>query len=426
MGRLFSICLFALILGIPAAFAVMSLQKEALVSKPGDINLADFKHAQKLAERYDPRKMPPELITTVQATSDELDTIFKGVFSSVKQIATRVRVTQFGVIAAMTAEVPIPNNPLGRFLNIRAVIAPSEDGFEISRFAIGSLEIPPKIVKPVILYGLNQLVGDGNGQPILDSVRSVQVAEPEVIIAFQPPAGLIETLKEAAKQYVQVSNPDIVRRYYEKIDDVIADLPRSGHVSLMEVMRPVFEMAQSRSRRLDAMRENEAALLAIAIYFGDSRFERFVGEVRSSEAKARQRSLDHFRLNGRHDFVQHFTISMGLALTGGDVAANMIGELKEAKDSEKSSGFSFTDIGADRAGVKLAKRAVSGESEALRIQQVLANSHSEDIFFPRFTDLPEGLSTAVFRQRYGDVNSREYKRVISEIDRRIFNTRVFK
>ena len=117
---------------------------------------------------------------------------------------------------------------------------------------------------------------------------------------------------------------------------------------------------------------------------------------------------------------------MGLTLTGGDLAANLIGELKEAEDSEKSSGFSFTDIGADRAGVKLANRAVSNEGAALHTQRILANGQNEEVFFPQFTDLPEGLSSDAFRQRYGDVNSKAYKRIIGEIDRRIFSTRLYK
>ena len=426
MRRYIPVSLLVLIVGLPVAVAVLCLEKEPLVVKPGDINLADFKHAQELAERYDPRRMPPEEITTVRATSDELDTVVKGALSGVNRIAARVKVTQLGVIGAMTLEMPLPDNPLGRYVNIRTAIAPSEDGLEIARLAIGSMEFSSAVTRPVVLYVLNKLTGDENGQPILDSVKSVRVSEPVVTIAFQPPPRLIETLKEAARQHALVSDPDLVRRYYEVIDDAMSDLPRSGQVSLIEVIRPVFELAQSRSRDLNPIRENEAALLALAIYFGDSRFERFVGEVRTEEQKSRQLSLDHMRLNGRHDFVQHFTISIGLALAGGDLAANLIGELKEAKDSEKTSGFSFTDIGADRAGVQLAKKAVSGDGAALRIQRILANTHSEDIFFPQFTDLPEGLSTAVFRQRYGDVNSREYKRVIAEIDKRIYNTRLFK
>ena len=424
MGRVICISLLALLIGVPAACVVMSLDKEPLISRADEINLADFKHAQELAARYDPRRMPPDHITTVQTTSDELDTLLKGAFAGVKRVTTRVKVSQFGVIAALTVKAPIPDNPLGRYVNIRTVIAPSEEGFDITRFAVGSMEIPPSFIKPAILLGLARLVGKEKAQPILDSVRSVQVAGSEVTIAFRPPPDMVETIKTSVKQHLLVSNPEIVRRYYEKIAETMSDFPPGTRVSLTEIIRPVFRLALQRSQDLDPVRENEAALLAIAIYFGDPRFERFVGDVRPAGTNPQPQSLDHLGLNGRHDFVQHFSISMGLALTGGDTAANLIGELKEAKDSEKRSGFSFTDIGADRTGVKLAKKAISNAEAALRVQRILANTHDEEVFFPQFTDLPEGLSNDAFRRRYGDVNSRQYKRVIAEIDKRIFNTRL--
>ena len=304
MGRLIGFSLLALVIGLPAVGVVMGIQKEALVSKPAEINLTDFERAQELAERYDPRRMSPETITMVQTTSDELDTLLKGAFSGVTRVATRVKVSRFGVIAALTAELPLPDSPLGRFVNVRTVIAPSQDGLEITRFAVESMEFPPSMIKPAILSGLDRLVGKDKGQPILDSIQAVQIADPAVTIAFRPPARLIDTLKAAAEQHASVSDPEIVRRYFEKIDDVMSDLPHDGQVSLMEIVRPVFQLAQSRSQKRDPTRENEAALLAIAIYFGDTRFERFVGEVRTAGAKSRQPSLDHIRLNGRHDFVQ--------------------------------------------------------------------------------------------------------------------------
>ena len=73
----------------------------------------------------------------VQTTSDELDTLLKGVFSGVKQVATWVKLSRFGVIAALTPELPIPNNPLGHFVNVRTVIAPSKHGFEFSALRSG-------------------------------------------------------------------------------------------------------------------------------------------------------------------------------------------------------------------------------------------------------------------------------------------------
>ena len=419
--------LFVLLLvGLPAAAALTMVDREPLVSRTTSFDMGDLDRARELAERYDPRRMPPERITNVRATPKELNTLLKGAFGGLARVASRVEVSRFGVLAGVTLELPVPANPLGRYVNVRALIAPSEHGLEIARFAIGRAEIPASVIRPAMLRGLDRLVGEGRGQSILGSIRSVRVAGPNISVAFQPTPTLVEDIKAAARSHTVVSDPRLVRAYYDAIERTVARLPRSGRVSLLEVMRPVFGLARERSAKSDPRRENEAALLAVAIYFGDGRFEQFVGAVRSETQKKNRRGADHFRLNGRHDFVQHFTISMGLALTGGDFAANIIGELKEAKDSRKSSGFSFTDLGADRAGVQFAKFAVSRHDAAIRVQQIMSAARDELVFFPRFADLPEGMNRAAFNRRYGDVGSPAYNSVIAEIDRRIAGTPVFR
>jgi hypothetical protein len=426
MGCLFRSFLLALFIGLPIGVTYLAIDKDPLVSRAGEINFQDLKRAETLARRYDPRRMPPERITTVRATAQELNTLLKGSMGALKFLSSRVDVNRFGVIAAVTLDIPVPKNPIGKFVNVRAVIAPSDKGLKISRFAVGDLEIPPVVIKPVLKFALNRLVGDGKGDPILDSVKSIKVTGPLVTLAFRPPANLMADIKSAAKRHISVSSPEKVRRYYEEIDRAMARTGGYGRTSLVSIMQPVFKLAKDQSRGGDPAAENEAAILAIAIYFGDVRFERFVGDVRPKNSSTRRRSTGNFRLDGRHDFVQHFTISMGLTITGGDLAANIIGELKEAKDAQKSSGFSFTDIGADRAGVQFAKRATESRSSAVQVQNLLAAASAEQVFFPRFSDLPEGMSEAAFRRRYGDVNSREYKRMIAEIDRRIARTQLFR
>lgn len=425
MGTLFRLFLLALFIGLPIGATYLAIDRDPLVSKAGAVNFQDLKRAELLARRYDPRRMPPERITTVRATAQELNTLLKGALGSVKFLSSRVGVNRFGVVAAVTVEIPIPKNPIGKYVNVRTVIAPSREGLEISRFAIGSLEIPPVIIRPVLKFALNRVVGDGKGEPILNSVKSVKVAGPLVTLAFRPPPNLMADIKSAAKRHITVSSPEKVRRYYTAIDRALSGSGGYGRNSLVSIMRPVFQLAKSQSRTGDPVAENEAAILAIAIYFGDVRFERFVGKVRPEGGSSQRRSAGKYRLDGRGDFVQHFSISMGLTVTGGDLAANIIGELKEAKDSQKSSGFSFTDIGADRAGVQFAKRATESRSSARQVQNILASATGEQVFFPRFSDLPEGMSEAAFRRRYGDVTSREYKRVIAEIDRRISRTKIF-
>ena len=142
--------------------------------------------------------------------------------------------------------------------------------------------------------------------------------------------------------------------------------------------------------------------------------------MRTAQQKSKRRTISHVRLNGRHDFVQHFAISAGLTLTGGEDTANIIGVLKEVKDAaSKKSGFSFTDIGADRLGVRFAKKATENRKKALEFQSVLSTATSERRFFPTFTDLPEGMTTAQFKTRYRDTKSQKYKDEIAKIDRRI-------
>ncbi|NKB19601.1 MAG: hypothetical protein GKS01_03555 [Alphaproteobacteria bacterium] len=314
----------------------------------------------------------------------------------------------------------LPENPLGRFLNIRTIIASSSRGLRFYRLFVGKVEVPRQFIVPALRFALDEIVGEGKADPILKSIRSVKVLGPTVYVRFQPPANLIKDIQTAAKKRISVSSPQAVKPYYALVEKLAAQHSSRGRISLGEFLRPLFKLAGKRSASGDPIKENEAAILAMALYFGDGRFERFIGEVRTTHQKSKRRNNSNVRLNGRHDFVQHFAISAGLTLTSGENAANIIGELKEVKDAaNKKSGFSFTDIGADRMGVRFAKKATETRSKALEFQRVLSVATSERRFFPTFTDLPEGMSTAQFKSRFGGVNSTKYKNEIAKIDKRI-------
>ncbi len=396
MGCLFRISLlffFAVLIGLPIAIAMNAVQDTPALKRPGAINLQDMKNAQELAKRYDPRLMSKEKITEIRATTRELNTVLKGAMATIPNVTTQVKVARFGILIGMSVE--LPDNPLGRYLNIRTIIASSSRGLRFFRLYVGKVEVPRQFIAPALRYTLDNIVGKGKADPIINSIRSVKVLGPTVYVRFQPPGGLIEDIKTAAKKRIQVSSPRAVRTYYNLLERLGTQLSSKSRVSLTEFMRPLFKLASNRSASGDPAKENEAAILALALYFGDGRFERFIGEVRTAEQKSKRRKKSFVKLNNRHDFVQHFAISAGLALTGGENAANIIGELKEVKDaSNKKSGFSFTDIGADRMGVRFAKKATENNSKAREFQRVLSAVTSEKRFLPTFTDLPEGMTTA--------------------------------
>jgi hypothetical protein len=113
-------------------------------------------------------------------------------------------------------------------------------------------------------------------------------------------------------------------------------------------------------------------------------------------------------------------LSAGLTLAGGRGIADFIGEAKEVDDAtNKASGFSFTDLAADRAGVRFAEVATGTDGGARKMQELLSRPIGERQFFPEIRDLPEGLTAAQFKAQYGDRKSPRYLRMVAEIDRRI-------
>jgi hypothetical protein len=196
--------------------------------------------------------------------------------------------------------------------------------------------------------------------------------------------------------------------------------------SLAPYVSAVFRMAEQRSVDGDPVEENRAAIFALAMYFGDDRFERIAGEVRTGALKSVVPRVGHIGLEGRRDWVQHFVISAGLMVATGVGIADFIGVAKEVKDSDGPSGFSFTDIGADRAGVRLAEWGIASSTSARAVQRALGGPIEEAEFFPRVDDLPEGLSEGEFRRLYGDINSAEFRALIAEIDRRIMEIPLYR
>ena len=73
-----------------------------------------------------------------------------------------------------------------------------------------------------------------------------------------------------------------------------------------------------------------------------------------SERMRRLTVLGQPTMLGRRDLAQHFVLSAFLAANSGTQAAEAAGLAKEVVDAQGPSGFSFTDIAADRAGIRFA------------------------------------------------------------------------
>ncbi|SIO16642.1 hypothetical protein SAMN05444166_2789 [Singulisphaera sp. GP187] len=132
------------------------------------------------------------------------------------------------------------------------------------------------------------------------------------------------------------------------------------------------------------------------------------------------RHLTGITLRGRGDWTKHFFVSAAIALIACEGTSGKIGLLKEALDAEDGgTGFSFSDLAANRAGILLARASPYNLDSARAMQARPAVEFPIDAVFPEAADLPENLTAAELQSQYGGINGVEYARVLAEIERRL-------
>jgi hypothetical protein len=166
-----------------------------------------------------------------------------------------------------------------------------------------------------------------------------------------------------------------------------------------------------------------AFLLALGIAIDDSdvlRQNPFTRElcsaIESPAARAeRLQVLGSPTVRRRRDWAQHFVVSAALTAQYGPELAESAGLLKEMGDLRGASGFSFTDVSADFAGIALARAVRERPAMLSRI----AESFVVTDFLPDPRGLADGLSQEEFQRDYGSASDERFRTVIATIRERI-------
>ena len=183
-------------------------------------------------------------------------------------------------------------------------------------------------------------------------------------------------------------------------------------VPLSRILSALFTLARERSGSGDAAQENRAAIVTLAFYVNGRGLGAIIPAAKTWRIPAPRKVL----LSGRDDFPKHFLISGAIAAAAGSPLSDAIGLYKEVADSRGGSGFSFNDIAADRAGTRFGELAVRSPRA---LQDAMARVADERTYMPDVADLPEFMSEAEFKQRYGGIGAPRYNEMMAEIERRI-------
>lgn len=194
-----------------------------------------------------------------------------------------------------------------------------------------------------------------------------------------------------------------------------------GDEGFLELLRIAFAYAEDNSHGTDAVLPNRAAILALGKLLGDDTVARVGGrDLDLGEPAEWHRLRQRIRLGGRADLSRHFWVSAALTVLADEQRSLAVGLAKEAMDSTPGgSGFSFIDMAANKAGIRLATVATGSTAAAHAFQDRVVRGVVVNDLLPSVAELPEGISGADLQARFGGLGGAEIRRLLDEIDRRI-------
>lgn len=362
---------------------------------------------KRIFDQNDPRRLRTGAIATVSLDQEDLDLAINYFINQYAGGVARLKIERGQAILEST--LPLPGNPLGRFLNLILVLKQTEKFPQIDRMRLGKLWIPGVLADSLIKISLPEIEPSTDWQTLHDMIRHVKFERRRMTVTYRWQNNI------PAKLSGFFLSPQVQNRL-EIYQRRLAELTRGrmNSLDLTELLRPLFQQAQARSRHGGAVAENRAVILVLTFYVNRVALAKIIPQAKGW-AHPVWRAV---KLNGRQDLSKHYLVSAMLAAYAGTPLADAVSLFKELEDARGGSGFSFNDIAADRAGTRMGELAIRTEASAKKIQRLMATAKDSDIM-PVTADLPEFMPESEFKRRFGGTQGEAYRKMMEEIKRRI-------
>ena len=389
----------------------LMLENAPAIEPPAEFRRTDLAWVKSLFQKHDPRRQTPDVVHSILLDEAEVNRLLNYVVELRQVNGIAAELTPG--LATLTATLAVPRNPFGRYLNLTAEVADVPGGVRIDSLQLGSLPVPGALADGIARLAHRWLRRDETYAALADAFSRVNFDENQATLDYRwHPILMTQIERKSAELLIAPEDQARMLVYAEQLDGLIKRYPHGRTVALVEVAAPLFRFARTVDG--DEAEENRAALTALGAYLsGISLPKLLAGDSRSIRRAPRVL----LSLHGRRDFAEHYVISAALTVNGGSRLANAIGLIKEEEDATRGSGFSFTDLAANRAGVQLGERAVG--ASAAQLQRRLAAARSDADLMPDFRDLPEFMSQGEFDRRFGPIGGPRYQQLIDRIDTRL-------
>ena len=384
-----------------------ALSDVPLVTGHVQLSHQDISRARNILVQNDPRRIPPGTNHVIELGAQDLNLAANYLLQQFAHGNANLNLTTDLLHAQ--ASLSIPRLPWRNIINIDTVIETRDGQPEITGLQLGRLTIPGHLATSAAHWLLDRAYAGADLGEAGKRIKQLRLFPGLLQLTYQWHPVLLD---QARQTLFRSSDLEALRSYH----DELANLQARGigtRGPLVDLLQPLFSTALARSAERDPIEENTALLTVLGAWAGGQDLSKLVPKSPHRPSSFR------LKIQRRKDFAQHFLTSAALAARADTALSDAVGLFKEISDTDHGSGFSFTDIAADRTGARFGEFATRSEVHARRVQQRLASGVEETDIMPLASDLPEHMRSEAFKQRFGYVGSAEYQKIIDEINRRI-------
>ncbi len=402
---LFSLALLCFLTLIVAIW--LALQDAPLVIRDVSLSPGEVTRARAVLSRNDLRRLSPGDKWTVELNALDLDLTVNYLLDRIAGGAARLRLSDGRLEVAAT--VPVRYLPQRRHLNIEGILLTVDGQPRVGELRIGSLRVPKAIADRIAWRLVNYLYPAISPDRAAGPVDHVEILPDLLRLSYRWKP---EVVGQARTSRVIGSDQEVIGVYHDRLIELQSNGVGSRG-ALVDLLQAMFALASVRSVDHDPVVENVALLTLLGTWASGRDLAALVPD------RPQRPSGFWLKLSGRRDFARHFLASAALAARGDSTLSDAVGLLKEVSDIYRGSGFSFTDIAADRAGSRFGELASRSPQAARELQQRMAAGVADSDLMPFAADLPEHLRGDAFKQRFDHVGSPAYQAMMEEIERRI-------
>ncbi len=383
-----------IMLGVLASY---SLEDKALVNQSAKISQIEVTRIERFIRDNNPEKINAGRLIKSQISQQDLNLLVgfivqkmavRSVAVSKRQVYSHVTLLQNQ--ADIKLSISLPEISEQKFINISAsfIAITDEDKytFNLQSFTIGEIKLPDYVAKHLANYIHEKLLSEFfNYKLVTESIKTISFSPRKLTMNYRFNKKYIEKVKSQLKSQVI---PENLRQALIAQTTQLAYSSQALELqsSISELFKPMFERALERSKSSDPIVENKAVFIVLAAYAINKNISHYYDKKNKYSIK-----MQKIYLHKRHDVSQHFMVSAAIVSVADKQLAKAIGIQKEIDDSDGGSGFSFVDLAADYAGIRLAKYATENENQAREIQYRLATVKEETEYMPSIEKLAEGI-----------------------------------